>query len=297
MTSPGAAASAPGAVGSAPVTPYVDPVRAAALRERGKRNGRLALVSTVVAFGVLALVIVSAPGWPAVKETFFNGADFRESAPDVLRAFMLNVKIFLIAEPLILVVALVVALMRGLRGPLFLPLRIIAAVWTDVFRGIPTILLMFLFGFGIPALRISGLPDSVLVWGTVALICSYSAYVAEVFRAGIDSVHPSQRAAARSLGLSGPQTMRFVVLPQAVRRVVPPLLNDFISLQKDTALIAVLGPIEALRSAQIYASFNFNYTSYVVAALLFIALTIPLARFTDRLLARDRQRQLAGGGA
>ncbi|HYN75937.1 MAG TPA: amino acid ABC transporter permease [Candidatus Limnocylindria bacterium] len=286
-----------GTTAGAPVVPYVDPVRAAALRRRGRRNGWLSSVSTLVVFAVLILVVVTAPGWPAVKETFFNPEAFAESAPKVLRAFLLNVKIFLIAEPLILVVALAIALMRGLRGPVFLPFRLLAAVWTDVFRGIPTILLIYLFGFGIPALGIAGLTKSYLFWGTVALVCSYSAYVAEVYRAGIDSVHPSQRAAARSLGLSGVQTVRFVVLPQAVRRVVPPLLNDFISLQKDTALVSVLGPIEALRAAGIYASFNFNYTSYVVAALLFIALTIPLARFTDALLARDRKRQLAGGTA
>ncbi len=280
-----------------PAEPYVDPARAAALRQQGRRNGVLASVSTVVVFAVLAVVVASSPGWPAVRETFFNGAEFRASAPDIVRAFVLNIKIFLVAEPCILALALLIALLRGLRGPVFLPLRILAATWTDIFRGVPTILLILLFGFGIPALQIKGLPDSVLVWGTVALICSYSAYVAEVYRAGIDSVHPSQRAAARSLGLNGRQTMRFVVLPQAIRRVIPPLLNDFISLQKDTALVAVLGPIEALRAAQIYASFNFNYTSYVVAAVLFIALTIPLARFTDHLLARDRRRQLAGGTA
>ncbi len=283
--------------GSQGIVPYVDPVRAEAVRRRGRRNGVLASISTVLFFSVLITLITATPGWPAVKETFFNPADFRASAPDVLRAFVLNIKIFLIAEPLILILALIIALMRGLRGPVFLPLRIIAAVWTDVFRGIPTILLIFLFGFGIPALRISGLTNSVLVWGTVALVCSYSAYVAEVYRAGIDSVHPSQRAAARSLGLSSTQTMRFVVLPQAVRRVIPPLLNDFISLQKDTALLAILGPIEAMRAAGIYAAFNFNYTPYVVAAVLFIALTIPLARFTDWLIARDRRRQFAAGSA
>jgi polar amino acid transport system permease protein len=277
--------------------PYVDPVRAAAMHRQGRRNGVLASISTVIVFSVLAVAVVSAPGWPAVQQTFFNPEHFKASAPSVLRAFLLNVKIFLVAEPCILVLALSIALMRGLKGPVFLPLRIISAVWTDVFRGIPTILLIFLFGFGVPALRIQGLPHSVLFWGTVALVCSYSAYVAEVYRAGIDSVHPSQRAAARSLGLSGFQTMRFVVLPQAIRRVVPPLLNDFISLQKDTALVAVLGPIEAMRAAGIYAAFNFNYTPYVFAAVLFIALTIPLARFTDWLLARDRNRQLAGAGA
>ncbi len=281
----------------APAVPYVDPVRREALRRRGRRNGVLASASTVVVFAILIVSITSAPGWPAVQETFFNAEDFKAAAGDVLVAFKLNIRLFLIAEPLILILALIIALMRGLKGPVFLPFRMLAAIWTDVFRGIPTILLILLFGFGIPALGIQGLPKSELVWGTVALVCSYSAYVAEVYRAGIESVHPSQKAAARSLGLSGYQSMRFVVLPQAVRRVIPPLLNDFISLQKDTALVAVLGPIEALRAAQIYGAFNFNYTAYVFAAILFIALTIPMARFTDWLIARDRRRQFASGAA
>ena len=170
-----------------------------------------------------------------------------------------------------------------------------AVLYTDIFRGIPTILLVFLLGFGVPALGLSGVPNDPLVWGTVALVISYSAYVAEVFRAGIDSVHPSQRAAARSLGLSSVQTTRYVVLPQAVRRVVPPLLNDFISLQKDTALVSVIGPIEALRQAQIDSSFTFNFTPYVVAAVLFIALTVPMTRCADWLNARSARERGAGG--
>ncbi len=286
-------------VGGAPVAvpvagPVVDAGRRAYLRRRARRDVLVATVSTLAFFAAVGWAVTRTPGWPRVQETFFSGADFRVSAPDVARAFWLNVRIFLVAEPAILVLALVVALLRGLQAPILLPLRVVSAVFTDVFRGIPTLLLVYLFGFGIPALRISGLTTSALVWGTVALVLSYSAYVAEVYRAGIDSVHPSQRAAARSLGLTGLQTTRYVVLPQAIRRVVPPLLNDFVSLQKDTALVAVLGPIEALRQAGIYASFNFNYTSYIVAALLFIGLTIPLARFTDWLLARQRRRQAAG---
>lgn len=184
---------------------------------------------------------------------------------------------------------------RGLRGPVFLPLRILATMYVDFFRGVPTILLILLLGFGIPALRLPGVPSSVLVWGTIALILSYSAYVSEVYRAGIESVHPSQRAAARSLGLSSLQATRYVVLPQAVRRVVPPLLNDFIALQKETALVSILGPVEVLRAAQIEVSANFNYTPYVVAALLFVLLTLPLTRLTDWLQQRSARRRSASG--
>jgi polar amino acid transport system permease protein len=207
------------------------------------------------------------------------------------------VRIFLIAEPLILILGLAVALARGLRSPVFLPLRVIATVYTDVFRGVPTILLILLLGFGVPALGLKGVPNDAVFWGTVALVLSYGAYVGEVFRAGIASVHPSQRMAARSLGLSSWRTNRHVVLPQAVRNVVPPLLNDFISLQKDTALVAILGPIEVLRQAQIDASKLFNYTPYVAAACIFIALTIPMTRFADWLTARTARTRQAGGAA
>nr|WP_275406897.1 amino acid ABC transporter permease [Actinomadura bangladeshensis] len=213
-----------------------------------------------------------------------------------MRGFWLNVRIFLIAEPVILAVGLLVALARGLRNPLFFPLRALAVAYTDVFRGIPTILLVYLVGFGLPALQLQGIPDSPAVLGGFALVLSYGAYVAEVFRAGIDSIHPSQRAAARSLGLSRTQSLRFVVLPQAVRRVVPPLLNDFASLQKDTALVAVLGPLEALRQAQIHSADTFNYTPFLASAVLFIALTVPMARFTDHLAARAERRRAPGGG-
>lgn len=255
-------------------------------RRAGVRSASLATVSSLLFVAVVAGVVVSSPGWPRVHETFFNWGEFADALPDVLRGFWLNVQIFLIAEPLILLLGLLVALARGLRNPLFFPLRALATAYTDVFRGIPTILLVYLVGFGIPALQLQGVPDSPAVLGGLALVLSYGAYVAEVFRAGIDSVHPSQRAAARSLGLSQPQALRFVVLPQAVRRVVPPLLNDFASLQKDTALIAVLGPLEALRQAQIHSAETFNYTPYLAAAILFVALTVPLARFTDHLAAR-----------
>jgi polar amino acid transport system permease protein len=259
------------------------------------RNVTIALLSTVVFFTVLVLVITSSPGWPEVKTAFFNPTVFREAFPEVLRAFWLNIKIFCVAEVFILAFALVIAVLRSLPGPVFFPIRALAIVYTDFFRGIPTILLIFILGFGVPALGLSGVPTSALVWATVALIIIYSAYVAEVYRAGIESVHPSQDAAARSLGLSRAQSLRHVVVPQAVRRVVPPLLNDFIGLQKDTALVALIGPVEAFRQAQIDTSATFNFTPYVAAALIFVAFTIPLARLTDWLNDRSRRRRLAAG--
>ncbi len=203
-------------------------------------------------------------------------------------------KIFLIAEVFILVFALVVAVLRGLPGPVFFPIRALAIVYVDLFRGVPTILVIYILGFGVPALALPGVPIDPLFWGIVSLVLVYSAYVSEVYRAGIDSVHPSQAAAARSLGLTHGQALRFVVIPQAVRRVIPPLLNDFIGLQKDTALVGLLGVVEAFRQSQIEVAASFNYTPYIATAVIFIALTVPMARFTDWLVARDKRRQQAG---
>jgi polar amino acid transport system permease protein len=264
--------------------------------EGGGRSTAIAVVSTIVFFGILVLVIRSAPGWPEVQQAFFNGEVFRESWRDIVDAFALNVKIFLIAEALILVFALVLAVLRSIPGPVFFPVRVLVIGYTDLFRGIPTILVIYILGFGAPALQLTGVPTSPLFWGIASLVLVYSAYVAEVYRAGIESVHPSQEAAARSLGLSQPQALRYVIVPQAVRRVVPPLLNDFIGLQKDTALVALIGPVEAFRQSQIEVAGSFNYTPYLVTALLFLLLTIPLARFTDWLVGRGRRRELAAGG-
>lgn len=262
------------------------------LRRRSSvRSGSVATVSTILVVVLLLWLFTASPGWPRVRETFFNPEQFVKALPDVLSGFLLNIKIFLIAEPLILLVGILVALARGLTAPMFFPLRALAVIYTDVFRGVPTILIIYLVGFGLPALGLQGTPTDLATLGIIALTLSYGAYVAEVFRAGIESVHPSQRAAARSLGLSHGQTMRHVVVPQAVRRVVPPLLNDFVSLQKDTALVATIGPLEALRQAQIHVAGTFNYTPYLVAALLFILLTIPMARLTDYLAARSQRRR------
>ena len=207
----------------------------------------------------------------------------------------MNVKLFCIAEVIILPAALLLAVLRSLPGPVFFPIRALAIVYADLFRGIPTILVIFMLGFGMPALGLEWIPDSQFFWAVVALVLVYTAYVSEVYRAGIESVHPSQAAAARSLGLTHSQSLRHVVLPQAVRRVIPPLLNDFIGLQKDTALGGALGVVEAFRQSQIDQAATFNGTYYLVAATLFVAITIPLARFTDWLVARDRRKRQAGG--
>jgi polar amino acid transport system permease protein len=261
----------------------------------GRRGVTIAVLSTIVFFTVLVLAITHAPGWPEVRQTFFNWQEFKASMPEIARAFLLNVKIFLISEAFILPLALALAVIRSLQGPVFFPLRVLGIAYADFFRGVPTILVIALLGFGAPALQLSWVPLSTTFWGIVALTLVYTAYVSEVYRAGIESVHPSQNAAARSLGLSHWQSLQKVVLPQAVRRVIPPLLNDFIGLQKDTALVGFLGSVEAFKQSQIDAAATFNYTPFVAAAVLFVALTIPLARFTDWLVLRDRRRRQATG--
>ncbi|MEA2519834.1 MAG: polar amino acid transport system permease protein [Chloroflexota bacterium] len=259
------------------------------------RSTLIALASTVVVFGVLAVAITSAPNWPAVRDAFFNGAIFERSWPKILDAFRTNVVIFLIAEVFILALGLGIAVLRGLPGPVFFPVRLIATVYVDLFRAVPSIVIIYLLGFGVPALGIEGVPNDVYFWGTVAIILVYSAYVSEVYRAGIDSVHWSQEAAARSLGLSRLQALRHVIVPQAIRRIVPPLLNDFIGLQKDTVLLSVVGIVEIFREGQILKAATFNFTPFIGIALIFVVITIPLARLTDWLVARDRRRQVAGG--
>jgi polar amino acid transport system permease protein len=259
----------------------------------GRRGVAIAVTSTVVVFVLMGVAITNAPGWPEVETTFFNGQVFRDSFPEIADAFLLNVKIFCISEVFILVFALVLAVIRSLPGPVFFPLRALAIAYADFFRGVPTILVIAVLGYGAPALQLSQVPTSTTFWGIVALVLVYTAYVSEVYRAGIESVHPSQEAAARSLGLSRLRALRYVILPQAVRRVVPPLLNDFIGLQKDTALVGTLGAIEAFNQAQIDTNATFNYTPYLCAAVLFVAVTIPLARFTDWLVLRDRERRQA----
>jgi polar amino acid transport system permease protein len=270
--------------------------RSSGRRESALRSTVVALVSTVVVFSALALVVVNAPGWEDVKRSFFDGRIFWSSLPDIVAAFLVNVQLFVIAEVLILLFGLVLAVMRSSTGPVLFPLRLMATVYADVFRALPGVLVIYILGFGIPALGIVGVPTDPFIYAVLSLTLIYSAYVSEVYRAGIDSVHPSQEAAARSLGLSRFQALRFVILPQAVRRVIPPLLNDFIGLQKDTVLVSYIGVVEIFRQSQITQAATFNFTPYMGVALVFLVVTIPLARLTDVLIARDRRRQSAGGG-
>jgi polar amino acid transport system permease protein len=256
--------------------------RDAAKRQRARRGQAIAVVSSIVVIGGLVALIVTSPGWPNVRETFFSWSAFKDSFPDVAKAFWLDVKMFCVIEVAVLVVGLVVALVRTSSAAALFPLRLLAAVFVDIFRGVPVILLVYLVGFGIPALELSGLPSDPVILGGIALTMSYSAYVAEVYRAGIRSIHRGQRDAALAIGLTEGQALRHVILPQAVRRVGPPLLNDFISLQKDVALVAILGVIEAFREAQIITSSTFNFTPLMGAALLYLCVTIPLSRILDR---------------
>lgn len=255
----------------------------------------IAAVSTVVIVGLLAWGASSSQGWAVFQQSFLNPEHFVLSFPKVGEGFLLNVMLFLILEPIVLVVGLLLALMRNLSSPVFFPLRFFAIAYIDLFRGLPAILVILMLGMGIPALRIEGLSSSPLFWGAVACVLTSAAYTAETYRAGIESIHPSQRAAARSLGLGHTRTMWFVVLPQAVRRVIPPLLSGFIALQKETALISVIGPMEASRAAQAYSATTFNFTSYLVAAVLFVSITIPLTRLTDYLLRKSSLRRAVGG--
>jgi polar amino acid transport system permease protein len=262
------------------------------------RNRRLvAIVSSLVVLGSIAVLIITSPGWQLVKETFFDRVYGQEVLPKVILGFVTNISLTVIAGFFIAVFSLTLALVRSSRSPALTPFRFLATAYVDIFRGVPLLLVILLIGFGIPALQIKGLTNSVVVLGGIAVIVTYSAYVAEVIRSGILSVHPSQRAAARSLGLNQFQTMRHVILPQALRRVTPPLLNDLVSLLKDTGLISILGVTDAVRAAQIEASRSFNYTPYVTATILFLLITIPLTRFTDRSLRISMEHQNAQGVA
>jgi polar amino acid transport system permease protein len=256
-------------------------------RRRARRSWLIALASSAVVAAVVVLVVGGSTGWPRTRDSFFDFQLGWDGVPDLLRALWLNVQIMLISEAFVLVIAAVLAVLRTLRGPVFFPLRFIAAVYVDVFRGLPLLVVLYVVGFGLPALRLQGLPTSPFVLAIIALTLCYSAYVAEVFRAGIESVHPSQAASARALGLSYGQAMRYVIFPQAVRRVLPPLLNDFVSLQKDTSLASVLGVIEMVLTAENQQSQSGKFVHYVFAGLVFLILTVPLTRVTDWLARRQ----------
>jgi polar amino acid transport system permease protein len=259
-------------------------------RARRRRSNVIAAISTVVVIGALLVLVPATPGWDRVRQAFFDGDVFVDSFPRLVRAFWIDVKILLWSTPLILIVSLLIALARNTRSPALFPLRAFAVIYTDVFRGIPVILLVFLIGFGVPALGLSREWANPLIWGTVTLVLSYSAYTAEIIRSGIDGVHESQRAAARSLGMTNRQTMNTVILPQAFRRIGPPMMNTFVSLQKDVALVSLIGPVEILRQAGIDKAKFANFTPYVAASLIFLAITIPCTRLADHALAKQRRR-------
>ena len=260
----------------------------------GAKEVAIATTSTIVLLVVVAFVVVNSTGWERVQATFFNADVFSQRFAQTLAAFRVNIELFLTSLVLVLIVGLFLAVLRSLPGPVFFPIRAGITIYIDIMRGVPSILAIFIIGFGIPALRLPGLGPNPFLYGVVTLTLIWSAYVAEVYRAGIESVHPSQNAAARSLGMSASQSMRFVVLPQAVRRVIPPLLNDSIGLFKDTALVSFIGVVEIFRRAQIAQAATFNFTPYLIVAAIFLLLTIPMSRFVDWLVARDRRRQMAG---
>jgi polar amino acid transport system permease protein len=267
--------------------------RAAARRARALRGGAIAIGSTVVVLGGLAVLVLTSPGWPVFRDAFFSTEQFGDSFPEIAEAFWLDIRVFVVVEIAVLILGLAVAILRTARSPALFPLKVLAVVYTDIFRGIPVILLVYLIGFGVPAIALGEaedgsrpldwLPTEPVVLGGFALALSYGAYVAEVYRAGINSIHRGQRDAALAIGLTEGQTLRHVIVPQAVRRIGPPLLNDFIALQKDVALIAIIGVTgEAFRQAQIETAQTFNYTPLVAAALLYLCITIPMARLLDR---------------
>jgi len=266
-----------------------------ARRQISRKQFTIAGISSVLVLGALYTLIITSPGWQVVKATFFDLDYGREVLPTVLRGLVVNIQLSFIGGFFIAVIALSLALIRTTKSPALTPFRFLATAYVDIFRGAPLLLIILLVGFGVPALRLAGLTSNVIVLGTVAVVLTYSAYVAEVIRSGIMSIHPSQRAAARSLGLTSGQTMRFVVLPQAIKRVIPPLLNDFVSLLKDTGLVSILGVTDAVRAAQINASRTFNYTPYVVSAILFLLITIPLTRYIDRVIRRSTAKQNSEG--
>lgn len=259
---------------------------------RARRNGNMiAGISTAIVLIAIIVLVPMAPGWEAVQKSFFNKEIFIKTFPKLLDAFWIDVAIFLWSAPLVAVLGLAIALCRDVRSPALFPLKVFGMVYTDIFRGVPVVLTIYLIGFGIPGLGLPRPWNSPYIWGTVALVLTYSAYVAEIFRSGIESVHQSQRAAAQSLGLSQTDVMRYVVLPQAIRRVVPANMNMLIALQKDVALLSFIGPIEIFRQAGVFKSLLANFTPYVGAALIFLAITVPATRFADYLMAKQNRER------
>lgn len=268
--------------------------RRAFRRRQTVRSVLVAAGSTAVVAGVLWWLLATSEGWPVVAATFFDPEEGWAALPRVWAGFLVNLRVLAVGAVLVAVLSVLLAALRTLRGPVFFPIRFLVTAYTSLFRGLPFIIVLYLVGFGIPALQLTDTYVDYAVWGTIALVLTYTAYVTEVLRAGIEAVHPSQLLAARGLGLSHSQTMRTVVYPQAVRKVTPPLMNDFISMQKDVGLISVLGAVDAIRAAQIETATSFNYTPYVVAGLLFVLLALPMIWLTDWYTARLRRREQAG---
>ncbi|MDU0366974.1 amino acid ABC transporter permease [Microbacterium sp. KSW4-17] len=268
--------------------------RRATRRRQSTKSVLIALVSSVVFVVVVGWAILSSPGWEDVRRAFFDPEIALASFPSILAGLWVNIQVLFVAAIAVAILGTTLAVLRSLRGPVFFPLRALATIYTDLFRGVPLLIVLYLVGFGLPALGVFGRVPVVL-WGTIAIVLTYSAYIAEVLRAGMEAVHPSQRVAARSLGLSHAQTLRIVVIPQGVRKVVPALMNDFVSLQKDVGLISVLGAVDAVRAAQIASAQAYNFTPYIVAALLFVAMALPMIRLTDYVSARLAKREQMGG--
>ena len=268
--------------------------RRAFRRQQSVRSVLIAAISTIAFAVVVWLTIINTPGWSVVQQSFFDPESWVAAWPRVFDGFLLNLRVLAVAAIAVAILGTAIAAIRTLRGPVFFPLRALAAGYTDVFRGLPLIIVLYLIGFGVPGLGMTSERIPAEVLGTVALTLTYSAYVSEVIRAGIEAVHPSQRLAARALGLSNARTMRLVVLPQAFRKVTPALMNDFVAMQKDVGLISVLGAVEAVRAAQIETAKAFDFTPYVVAGVLFVLLALPMIRLTDWYTARVRQREQAG---
>jgi len=282
---------APGETPARRAAPRPPALKRASARERYV-PAAISIVTTIAVFLFAARVVTSAEFWPVIKRQFFDTSAMLESLPQVWAGFLVNLRVWAISLVFIAVLGLLVAIMRSLTGPWAAPLRVFSIIYIDLLRGMPSLLLVLLFGFGVPALQLPGLPTSRLFWGTVALVLGYAAYTAEVYRSGMEAVHDGQRAAAKALGLTQWQILRHAVIPQAIRNVVPALLNLMVALQKDVALLSVIGVREAVREAQIYTSRTFNFSSMVTATLLFLLATIPLARFTDHVAKRDQERRL-----
>lgn len=294
---PGAAQPSPvepGPVEPGPVEPSaVELGRRAFRKKQTTRSVLISLASTIVVAVLAWFFVINTPGWAAVQQTFFDPAVAVQAWPRVFDGLLLNIRVLVVAAIGVLIVSILIATTRTLRGPIFFPLRALAAGYTDLFRGMPLIIVLYLVGFGLPGLGVfPRMPAE--FWGTIALVLVYSAYVSEVFRAGIEAVHPSQRLAARGLGLSHYQTLRLVILPQAIRKVTPALMNDFVAMQKDVGLISILGAVDAVRAAQIETAATYNFTPYVLAGLLFVALALPMIRLTDWYSARVRKREQVG---